>query len=203
MNIEIIKNSLDNSIEIIQFREHSKASEKYIDIKIYENKEVIWSGSIPYFYRRTGLFIENEEDLTEYLNKIKINFTKENINNFINKEKKRWETEMSGKKTTKGFFDILLNMQWNSIDKDLPNNPNWARRIQDIKEFGYTLATNTNMPIKDSKDKGTHILLVPLPKGGVNGYEVMSEAFKKKAIKALNSINSFELKSLIIGVVLS
>jgi len=201
VNIEIIKNSLDNSIEIIQFREHSKASEKYIDIKIYENKEVIWSGSIPYFYRRTGLFIENEEDLTEYLNKIKINFTKENINNFINKEKKRWETEMSGKKTTKGFFDILLNMQWNSIDKDLPNNPNWARRIQDIKEFGYTLATNTNMPIKDSKDKGTHILLVPLPKGGVNGYEVMSEAFKKKAIKALNSINSFEAKKTAHGLI--
>ena len=24
------------------------------------------------------------------------------------------------------------------IKYDLPNNPNWARRIQDIKEFGYT-----------------------------------------------------------------
>lgn len=201
MKIENIQKNLDKNIEIIQLREHSKASEKYIDINIYENKKIIWSGSIPYFYRRTGLFIENEKDLTEYLNKIKINFTKENINKFIKKEKRRWQTEMSGKKTTKGFFDILLNMQWNSIDKNLPNNPNWARRIQDIKEFGYTLATHTNMPIKNSKDKGTHILLLPLAKGGVNGYEVMSEIFKKKAIKALSSINSFEAKKITHGLI--
>lgn len=194
MNLEIIKNNLDDNIEIIQLREHSKASEKYIDINIYENKKIIWSGSIPYFYRRTGMFIESEEELTKYLNKIKINFTKKSINKFIKEEKKRWETEMSGKKTTKSFFDILLNMKWNSIEKDLPTNPNWARRIQDIKEFGYTLATHTNIPIKNSNKKGTHIILIPLPKGGVSGYEIMSDKFKKKAIKALKSINSFEAK---------
>jgi hypothetical protein len=201
MNIENIKNSVDKDIKVIKFREHSKASEKYIDVEIYENSEIIWNGSIPYFYRRTGLFIEDEQSLIEYLNKIKIHFSKDNINTFIVMEKKRWEDEMSGKKTTKGFFDILLNMKWNSIDNDLPNNPNWARRIQDIKEFGYTLATNTNMRIENSEEKGTHILLVPLPKGAINGYEVMSEEFKKKAIKALKSINSFEAKKVTHGLI--
>lgn len=201
MNIELIKSNLDANIEIVELREHSKASEKYIDIRIYENKIVIWEGSIPYYYRRTGLFIESENELAEYLNIIKVNFTKKSINNFVKRECQRWQDEMLGKKTTKSFFDILLNMRWNSIREDLPNNPNWARRIQDIKEFGYTLATNTNMPIKDSKDKGTHILLVPLPKGGVNGYEVMSEVFKKKAIEALNSINSFEARKTTHGLI--
>ena len=122
MNIEIVRNNLDDSIEIIQFREHSKASEKYIDINIYEDKKIIWSGSIPYFYRRTGIFIESEEELTKYLNEIKINFTKESINKFISEEMRRWETELSGKKTTKSFFDILLNMRWNSIHNSNSNS---------------------------------------------------------------------------------
>ena len=42
---------------------------------------------------------------------------------------------------------------------------------------------------------GTHIILVPIPKGGVSGYEIMSVSFKKKVINALNSINAFELSS--------
>jgi hypothetical protein len=102
---------------------------------------------------------------------------------------------MSGKKTTKEFFDKLLNLKWNSVEQDFPANPNWARRIQDIKEFGYTLATHTNMRINSTNSNGTHILLLPIPKGGGTGYEIMSTSFKNKAIKALNSINAFELSS--------
>ena len=51
------------------------------------------------------------------------------------------------------------------------------------------------MPIKNSKSSGTHILLLPIPKGGGIGYEVMSSSFKKKAIKALDSLNAFEFRS--------
>ena len=185
----------DDDIIIIDFREHLKASEKYIDVEIH-NDDFIWKGSIPYFYRRTGLFIENESDLAQYLSDIKIFFSKKNVESFIAMETKRWETDMSGKKTTKEFFDCLLSMEWNSVEIDFPTNPNWARRIQDIKEFGYTLATNTNMQNPNNISiKGTHILLLPIPKGGGTGYEIMSDSFKKKAINALNSTNIFELSS--------
>jgi hypothetical protein len=63
MNIDELKKSIDKDIEIISLRQHSKASENYIDINLYNNKTLIWSGSIPYIYRRTGLFIENEKEL--------------------------------------------------------------------------------------------------------------------------------------------
>lgn len=187
---------LDNpSIQVIGFREHSKASEKYIDVSITQNDGYFWKGSIPYFYRRTGLFIEKPEELAEYLNKIHSNFSKKSVSEFLLLETKRWKTEMAGKETTKGFFDILLNLKWNSVKYDLPSNPNWARRVQDIKEFGYTLATDTRRIVKGKNETDTHIMLVPLPKGGVTGYEVMSAAFKSKAIDILNAINVYELSS--------
>ena len=195
MEINKLKALVSEGIEIIELREHSKASEKYIDIKITFSENSNWEGSVPYYYRRTGLFIETEEELSEYLDNIKKYFKKDNIESFIKSETARWASEFAGKETTKGFFDILINMKWNSVETDFPANPNWARRIQDIKEFGYTLATNTNMQISGQSKSGTHILLLPIPKGGVTGYEVMSANFKKKAIDVLNKINVYELSS--------
>lgn len=194
MNKEDINRKLKN-IKVIAFREHLKASEKYVDVEIINADKFIWIGSIPYYYRRTGLFIETELELIAYLKKIKDFFSQSNINLFQEKERRKWNNEMSGKKTTKEFFDKLLNLRWNSVEQDFPVNPNWARRIQDIKEFGYTLATHTNMRINNTNSNGTHILLLPIPKGGGTGYETMSTSFKNKAIKALNSINAFELSS--------
>lgn len=184
---------LDNKYIIVEsFREHSKASEKYIDVTFVQPDGYTWKGSIPYFYRRTGLFIERAEDLVDYLNEIYSHFTKKEILEYQTKERKRWNDEMSGKKTTKKFFDALLDLEWKSVKYDLPRNPNWARRIQDIKEFGYTLATDTKRTVKGKYETGTHILLVPIPKGGVTGYEVMSPAFKAKAISVMESINVYE-----------
>lgn len=196
ISIEEFTELLNNKYIIVEgFREHSKASEKYIDVTIVQQDGFSWKGSIPYFYRRTGLFIETPEDLAEYLNKIHPLFSKKLISEFVVTEKKRWEDEMSGKGKTKPFFDKLLNLEWNSVQYDLPSNRNFARRIQDIKEFGYTLATNTNKQVKGKYENDTHILLVPLPKGGVTGYEIMSAAFKAKAIAAMEAINVYELSS--------
>jgi len=195
MKIDKLKLSVSENIEIIELREHSKASEKYVDVRITFSKNDTWEGSIPYYYRRTGLFIETEKELCDYIDKIKDYFKKDNIDKFIQQEAHRWKTEMAGKETTKGFFDVLINMKWNSVENDFPANPNWARRIQDIKEFGYTLATNTNMKISGMSKTGTHILLLPIPKGGVTGYEIMSANFKKKAIRVLKQINVYELSS--------
>ncbi|WP_298996731.1 hypothetical protein [uncultured Tenacibaculum sp.] len=194
ITIEKFSKLLDNEyISIEGFREHSKASEKYIDITFIQKDGYRWIGSIPYFYRRTGLFIETEDDLVKYLNEIYPYFNEAGIEKFKASEKKRWDKEMSGKKTTKGFFEELLDLEWKSVKYDLPNNPNWARRIQDIKEFGYTLATDTRRKVKGKDETDTHILLVPLPKGGVTGYEVMSSAFKAKVTSVMKSINVYEV----------
>lgn len=187
MDIEKIKLCVGDDVTIVGLMEHSKASEKYINVEYRFDDGQTWKGAIPYFYRRTGLFIETEPEMCEYIKKIKHYFSKTNIAEFVILEKRRWENEMSGKEVTKSFFDILLNMQWNS-GENLPNNPNWARRIQDIKEFGYTIAT-------DITKRNIKIMLLPIPRGGVTGYETMSLSFKQRAIKALNMINVFDLSS--------
>jgi hypothetical protein len=194
ITIEEFSELLDNKYIIVEsFREHSKASEKYIDVTFVQKDGYSWKGSIPYYYRRTGLFIDNASDLIDYLNKIYSHFTSDEIGKFQEQEKKRWNDEMSGKMTTKGFFDKLIELDWKSVKYDLPNNPNWARRIQDIKEFGYTLATDTRRKVKGKNETDTHILLVPLPKGGVTGYEVISPILKEKIISIMESINVYEL----------
>ena len=196
ITVESFSELLNNKYIIIEgFREHSKASEKYIDVTIVQADGFAWKGSIPYFYRRTGLFIETPEELVDYLNEIYPLFSQKAVNEFIQTETKRWNDELSGKETTKGFFDKLLNLEWNSVQYDLPANRNFARRIQDIKEFGYTLATDTRRQVKGKYETDTHIQLVPLPKGGVTGYEVMSPAFKMKAITVMEGINVYELSS--------
>lgn len=196
LTIDAFSELLNNKYIIVErFREHSKASEKYIDVTIVQEDGFTWKGSIPYFYRRTGLFIETPEDLVGYLNEIYPLFSKKAIEEFVNVEVKRWNTELSGKETTKGFFDKLINLEWNSVQYDLPANKNWARRVQDIKEFGYTLATDTRRQVKGKYETDTHIQLVPLPKGGVTGYEVMSPVFKAKAISVMEGINAYELSS--------
>lgn len=176
------------------FREHSKASEKYVDV-IITHPNHTWEGSIPYFYRRTGLFIEEPEELVAYLEEIYPYFSKKNIDDFKIDEKKRWNDEFKGKKVTKPFFDILINLEWNSAKYDLPKNDNWQRRIQDIKELGYTLATRPRTAMGNHQGASTYIMLIPMPKGGTTGYEIMSESFKKQVIKALKSINIYELSS--------
>ena len=63
-NIELNKN-----IKIIDKREHSKASESYLNVEFkYNNK--IWKGWVPIEYRRTGIFLKEEEDIIIYLNKV-------------------------------------------------------------------------------------------------------------------------------------
>lgn len=196
INIKDFNDFLNDKFIIVEgFREHSKASEKYVDVTYIQKDGFSWKGSIPYFYRRTGLFIEAPEELAEYLKSIYPFFSKESIKDFLQMEAKRWDGEMQGKETTKGFFDKLLSLTWNSVQFDFPANPNWARRIQDIKELGYTLATNTRMQVKGKPEMDTHILLIPIPKGGVTGYEVISPAFKAKAVKALNAVNVYELST--------
>lgn len=172
-------------IEILELREDLKSSEKYVDVRIIQDNGYEWAGSIPYFYRRTGLFIENPEDLLAHLTAIKKFFTKENIAKFQKDEKKFWKENMKGSDVTIHFFNELVKMKWTS---NFPQNDNPQRRIQDIKEKGYTIASRRN-------GRKAERLLLPIPRGAESGYEIFSSAFRKKALKTLNEINVYELSS--------
>jgi hypothetical protein len=186
LQLELLQKLLtDESIIIHSTSEHTKASENYVELTFRQDDEFEWTGLIPYFYRRTGLFIETEQELTEYLITIKPFFNKSTIEKWIKDEKHLWNTEFTTKTVTKPFFDALSSLTWTS---DFPQNDNPQRRIQDIKELGYTIATRRI-------GRKTERLLVPIPRGLQTGYEVFSQGFRTKAINVLNSLNVYELSS--------
>lgn len=195
MEIQDIQKFINNpNITVVGLRIHSKASEKYVDVIFKYEKQEDWNGSIPYFYRRTGLFLETEKEVAELVEKAYEAINKENSDSWVSTEKKLWETEYQGKAVTKPFFDKLLNLRWNCIKSDFPANPNWARRIQDIKEMGYILATDTKRFNKKLGKNTTQILLVPLEKGAQTGYEIFSPTLRKRIIKVLGSYDAYEGK---------
>jgi hypothetical protein len=191
---EVQKYIKNDKIKITAARVHSKASEKYFDVVFSYPNQSDWDGSIPYYYRRTGLFIEDPKEAAELIERAYEAIKKENSTKWIAAEKKLWQTEYTGKGVTKPFFDKLLNLGWNSVDGDFPPNPNWARRIQDIKEMGYLLATNTHRYDPRLKKFVTQIILVPLEKGPQTGYEVFSPKLRKRIIKVLGSYDAYEGK---------
>ena len=105
-----------------------------------------------------------------------------------------WETRPRAK-TTKPFFDVLTqDVKWNCVACSLPKNSNPARRIQAIKDLGYTLSTDTNRGCPVCKKKSTHYMLLPIQRGEETAYEILSLKLKRKIIATLNSYDAFEGK---------
>ena len=174
-------------------RTHSKASEKYIDVTISYVDGNILETSIPIEYRRTGTDIQ-PDDLDEYLTKVGDEINPLNWNAWRREQKLFWDGK-SRAGVTKDFFDVLSKkFIWCCVSCDYPANPNWARRIQDLKEFGYTIATDTNKFCSRCKKNATHQILLPIKRGGITGYETWSSETRDKIIKALGSYDSYEAR---------
>lgn len=184
---------LNPNIKIIDKKTHSKASEEYVSVELYYSNDVKWTGWIPTTYRRTGLFLDTDDKIYEYLNNVYPELNPSKYNNWLEEQKQFWESKPNAE-VTKSFYDILKACQWTCINCQLPVNPNWARRIQDLKEFGYTLATDTNRYCSTCGANKTHLLLLPLKRLTVegNGYETWSPQLRKRIIKLLGSIDVYE-----------
>lgn len=184
------------TIRIIESRSHSKASEKYLDIEVRfpSGEELSWS--VPTEYRRTGVDLNEStaDELTDYIVSYVQSCSPANWAKWREEQEAFWATR-GGAVVTKPFFDALASdFTWKSGESDLPVNPNSQRRIQDLKEMGYTLATHTNMTDKATGKKCTHHILMPVPRGGVTGYETISPALKSRIIALLGAYDAFEGK---------
>lgn len=185
---------LNKNISIIEqlYKVHAKASEKYIHVKFsYETCE--WDAWVPIEYRRTGLFLQTEDEIYAHLNLVYEQMHPKHFANWIQKQNEFWADKQRAA-TTKGFFDSLVRGGWQCVECTLPKNPNWARRIQDLKEFGYTLATDTNRYCPNCKSNKTHIIMLPIKRLGSsgNGYETWSPVLRKRIIKVLEGIDVYE-----------
>ena len=178
-------------IKVLGSRVHTKASEKYIDVTFGYPNGSSWIGSVPIEYRRTGTFAKNKKEIWELLKKAYIFMTPSKKDNWIKEQEEFWKTRPNAY-ITKSFFDKLTDSKWKCLYCELPKNTNPTRRIQDIKEAGYTLATNTKMFCKDCNKNTTHLILVKLPRGHETGYEIWSSKLKNRIIKILGDKDVYE-----------
>lgn len=188
---------LNPNITIVEkeIKEHLKASEKYIHVKfIYSNST--WDGWVPVEYRRTGVSITTEEQLITYLNKLYPQMDPSQHTAWLEKQEQFWK-EKPKATITKKFFDSLSKGGWQCVECTLPKNLNWARRIQDLKEFGFTLATDTKRFCPTCKGNRTHLIMLQIERGGNkgNGYETWSPALRKRIIRVLGGIDVYECVS--------
>ena len=185
---------LNPNITIIEkeIKKHSKASEAYIHV-CFSYSTQKWDGWVPIEYRRTGTYIKSEEELVAHLNTVYEQMNPQNYPQWLKAQSEFWK-EKKNAQTTKGFFDSLSQGGWQCVECTLPKNPNWARRIQDLKEFGYTLATDTKRFCPTCGANKTHIIMLPIPRGGAtgNGYETWSPALRKRIIRVLDGIDVYE-----------
>lgn len=174
-------------------RRHSKASESYVDVTFQYDDGASWSGSIPIEYRRTGVELTEPSDIEEYLKQAYTYCHPSNYPRWRQEQMMFWSHKAKAK-VTKLFFDALINFEWTCVACQLPPNQNWARRIQDLKEMGYTIATDTARKCSTCDSRKTHIILVPLPRGGISGYEVWSPALRKRIVDLLRGYDDYEDK---------
>lgn len=186
MNITTLQQLLDNhNIKVTEFIDNNKASETYVRTTFIQNDGFKWDTVVPYVDRRAGLNISTEEKLADYLISLKPYFRKDAMEQWKQKELKRGLIRGS---VTPSFFNILLSFK--EEFERFPMNPNSARRIQDIKDAGYTLAS---VP-RSNGLKGYNRILLPIPLHTEMGYETFTPQFKARVIRLLNERNAFEAR---------
>ena len=177
---------------------HRKASEEYISVVFrYDNGEV-WEGWVPVEYRRTGLSVSRDPNSEHvYLEQVYEEMDSVHREAWLRDQENFWKNQHPKSGPTKEIFDVLAQGGWKCVNCDFPQNPNWARRTQELKEYGYTLATHANTTCeKCGKSKVSKLVLLKIPRvdGSGNGYETWSPKLRKRILAVLGNVDAFEGK---------
>lgn len=170
---------------------NSKASERYAAVIFEYNDGEEWNGWIPTIYRRGGLELEDNEEVDAYLKSIAIYCHSSMKEKWLKEQDVFWSSK-SRSTVTRPIFDKLKELNWTCTHCAF-HNPNIARRYQDLKDFGYTISTNLNNPcMVCDRNRSTHLLLVPIPRGGITGYETWSPELRKRIFRVLKNYDAYE-----------
>lgn len=166
------------------FFDHTKATERYVILSICDGCSTReWY--LPYYYRRTNVRIDTVAELVDYVIKCISLLTSERTSVY-KAELKKELASLFGKKsnvTLPIFRELLENCGewvWNKCFTS--SNP--QRRIQDIKEMGFTVATKMT-------DKKTFHMLLPFERVTAPTYETISPRARKAIFKALGGVDAY------------
>lgn len=179
------------AIEILGRRAHAKASERYLDVRFRYSIGAEWHGAVPVEYRRTGIDARTEEEERALVAAAYAAMKPTGLAEWVKVEEKYWDEEKSRAVKTRPFFNALLDFKWKCRACDLPDNANYARRIQDIKELGYTVATS-RLLCKRCEQQVNHHQLLALPRGDRTGYEAWSPKLRKRILRVLRNYDAYE-----------
>ncbi|MCD8087969.1 MAG: restriction endonuclease [Oscillospiraceae bacterium] len=189
--------SLNPNIKLYEgsrFR-NTKASEEYVHVTFkYSDVPAEWDGWVPVEYRRTGVSIPEDDrtKLEEHLNSIYNQMHPSKYQSWKQKQDVYWASTRSVE--TKDIFYILADGKWHCRNCDI-SNANFARRIQDLKESGYTIATHLNYhcPVCGN-NRSTRLQLLPIDRVELagNGYETWSPALRNRIISVLGNFDVYE-----------
>lgn len=180
-------------IEIHYNHEHAKASERYVSVTFRYDDGEVWEGWIPTEYRRTGTDLKTPGQVLEHLEAAYPYCNSNRWSEWRQDQAAFWKTKPNAR-VTKPFYDVLEPFRWSCTACSFPLNTNPARRIQDLKEFGYTLATDKRRDCLKCGRNGAHHLMVPLPRGGISGYEAWPPDLRKRIIALHEAIDVYEGK---------
>lgn len=174
----------DKDVKVIGFYDHKKASERYVVVSVAsDGEEREWR--LPYYYRRTNVRIDNVADLVDYIKECKPRLSAKNIEE-CKAEFGRLARSMFGKNAgvTLPIFRRLLkncgDWVWN---KDF-RNPNPQRRIQAIKEMGFTIATKIEA-------QNTYHMLLPFDVVKAPTYETIPAKVRAAILAALEGLDAY------------
>ena len=185
-------------IEQLGKRKNTKASEVYVDVIFRYGDGIEINTSVPIQYRRTGIDIDicDNDGISSYLSEVHDEIHPKNWEQWKQEQERFWESKQNST-VTKRFFDKLSEtFQYTCVTCQLPSNPNFARRIQDLKEFGYTVSTRLKEFCPHCKDKTTQLILLPIKRGGLTGYETWSPELRNRIVSLLKSYDVFEAKKM-------
>lgn len=174
---------------------HSKATERYVDVTFEYADGTSWTGWVPIEYRRTGTDLTTIREIEQHLMGIAAYCNPVAWPAWRAAQDEFWQTKPKAI-VTKGFFDALEGtLQWTCVDCDTPTNRNFAKRVQQLKEYGYTIATDTGRYCSRCGKSQTHLLLIPIPREGISGYETWPAGLRKRIIATLGAYDVFEARS--------
>ncbi len=185
---EMMKNQVKNdTVKVLGFYNHSKAGERYVLFDLVNADHSLSQWAIPYSYRRTATEILTPSDLCSYLsnritdlNPDKIEIFKQNIRGQLSKF-------FGSAPVTIPIFKKLLNGTGEWIWNKTFKNPNPQRRIQEIKEKGFTLATKID-------GKKTYHMLLPFQPVEAPTYETIPTKIRRRIFEILNYFDAYSAK---------
>ena len=192
VDIEKLNNILEGSgIRVINAFTHSKASERSADVVIVGTDDHThwWDGPIPYQDPRAHLNLLSEQEVADYLREVKPCFEPLKVAQWRVDEAAHWDANFANAAVTRAFFDVLLGMEW-VAGSELPPNSNRQRRLQDIRDKGYTVVFRAGGRGTESRLK-----LVPLPRRDARTYEGISSRLRKRILGVLTPENIYDLTS--------